>query len=62
MRYYRAKAYAVLGLPKRPKVYVDVLFGPWKDRLPPAELLARALGINYPNLQTTIQQATVLRS
>lgn len=56
--FYRAKAYATLGLPNRPKVHVDVIYGPWKDRELPAQILAKALGKWYPNLTPVVQRAT----
>lgn len=57
MVYFRAKAYKTLGLPGRPKVHVDILYGPWKERKPPASILAQALGKWYPNLTPVVQQA-----
>lgn len=56
---FRAKAYVVLGLPKRPKVHVNVLFGPWRDREPPAWLLAQVMQREYPQYISNVQKAVV---
>jgi len=58
MTFYRAKAYKTLGLPNRPKVHVDILYGPWKDREPPAQILAKAMKMWYPDLTPVVQTAT----
>lgn len=60
--FFRAKAFTTLGLPGRPKVMVDVIYGPWKDRKPPAAILAIFLGRQYPALTPVVQQCAVTRA